>query len=143
MSDANKAMVRRFYEAVNTGNLDQLDDLIVTDYIHHDEALPPEMQRGRDAYKGLCAMFISAFPDLHGTIDDLVAEGDKVACRLTWRGTHRGNLMGIPATGKQATFSEMSIQRIANGKIMEGWVTFDALGMMQQLGAIPAPTQAG
>jgi predicted ester cyclase len=86
-------------------------------------------------------MFRTAFPDLHGTIEDQIAEGDKVVMRMTYRGTHQGELMGIPATGKPVTMTFISINRIAEGKIAEGWVNFDALGMMQQLGVIPVPGQ--
>jgi predicted ester cyclase len=87
-------------------------------------------------------MFRAAFPDLHGTIEDQIAEGDKVVSRMTYRGTHQGELMGIPPTGKQVTMSFIGIHRITAGKVAEGWVNFDALGMMQQLGVIPSPERA-
>ena len=111
-------------------------------YIHHDPSLPPELQRGREAYKQVVSLFLSGFPDLKTTVDDIVAEGDRVACRWTFRGTQRGEMMGIPPTGKRVLGSGMSIHRIADGKIAEGWFNFDTLGMLQQLGAIPAPGEA-
>lgn len=134
MSEANKALARRFVSAINARDLSILDAIYAPDYQHHDPSLPPELQRGLPAYKQLCTMFTSAFPDLRGTVYQMLAEGDKVAVRMTWSGTHKGELMGVPPTGKRAEFAEMSILRIAGGKIVEGWVSFDALGMMQQLG---------
>lgn len=129
----NKALVRRVFEELNGQSLHIVDEVMVPDYVHHDPSLPPDMQQGRDNYRNGVAMFYSAFPDLTCTIEDQIAEGDKVVTRLSWRGTHRGDLMGIPATGKQVQFGMMAIHRIANGKVEEGWVSFDAMGMMQQL----------
>ena len=87
-------------------------------------------------------MYRSAFPDIQFTIEDLIAEGDKIVTRYTARGTHRGDLQGIPPTGRQVTVTGIIISRFANGKFVEGWLDFDALGMLQQLGVIPAPGQA-
>ncbi len=139
-TDAHTALVRRFFEEYS---LDVIDELFVPEYTHHDPNLPPELQHGRDAYKRVVAMFLAAFPDLRTTVDDLIAEGDKVTARWTFRGTHQGAFMGMPPTGKQITGTGMSITRIADGKIAETWVTFDALGLMQQLGVVPAPGQSG
>jgi steroid delta-isomerase-like uncharacterized protein len=138
-TEQHKAIVRRFFEDFSHATV---DELLVPDYVHHDPSLPPELQRGREAYKQVVSLFLTAFPDLKTTVDDVVAEGDKVACRWTFRGTQRGEMMGIPPTGKQVVGAGMSIQRITNGKIAEGWVNFDTLGMLQQLGAIPAPEGA-
>jgi steroid delta-isomerase-like uncharacterized protein len=138
-TEDNKALVRRLYEEQNGHNLDYLDEALVPDYVHHDPALPPEMQHGRDNYRQLSGMFYTAFPDLQGTLEDMVAEGDKVVTRLRWQGTHQAELMGIPPSGKQVDFTMMSIHRIVEGKITEGWVNFDMMGMMQQLGAVPNP----
>jgi steroid delta-isomerase-like uncharacterized protein len=138
-TEENKATVRRLFEEYS---LDVVDELLVPDYTHHDPNLPPEFQHGRDAYKQVVTMFLAAFPDLRTTVEDLIAEGDKVAARWTFRGTHQGELMGIPPTGKQVTGTGMSVTRLANGKMAESWVNFDALGMMQQLGAAPGPGQA-
>jgi steroid delta-isomerase-like uncharacterized protein len=135
----NTSLVLRYFdELVNGGNLAVAEELLAADYTHHDPALPPEMQRGRDNYLRGYAMFPAAFPDLHTAVEDVIAKGDKVVVRWTTRGTHQGSLMGIPPTGRQVTMTAIHILRLADGKIAEGWVNFDALGMLQQLGAIPA-----
>jgi steroid delta-isomerase-like uncharacterized protein len=137
-TEQNKAIVRQFLEDYTPA---AVDDLLVPNYIHHDPSLPPEFQRGRDAYKQINSMFHVAFPDLKVTVEDLVAEGNKVAARWTWDGTQRGEMMGIPPTHKQVTATGTSIHRVAEGKIVESWFNFDALGMMQQLGVVPTPGQ--
>lgn len=114
-----------------------VDQLFVPDYIHHDPGLPPELQSGRDAYKQLVTVFRTGFPDIKVTVEDMVAEEEKVVARWSWRGTNQGEFQGIPPTGKQVTGSGISIHRIAEGKIAEAWVNFDTLGMLQQLGVIP------
>jgi predicted ester cyclase len=86
-------------------------------------------------------MLRNAFPDFKATIDDIVAESDKVVIRMTWSGTHKGEFMGIPATGKRVSFGVIDIMRIAGGKLVEHWGQTDTMGMMQQLGAIPAPVE--
>lgn len=138
MSEEIKDIVRRYVDAITSGDLDRLDELMTADYVHHDPNFPPDFQSGLDSYKQGVRMFRVAFPDIKETMEDVIAEGDKVVTRHTWQGTHRGDLMGIPPSGKQVTFSMISVFRIAGGKMAEGWVNFDALGMMQQLGAIPA-----
>ena len=135
----NKDLAQKVLAVFNSRDLAGLDELYAPDYVHHDPSLPPDVQRGLSNYKQGVAMFYSAFPDLTGTIEDIIAEGDRVAMRLTWRGTHRGPLMGIPASGKSAEFSMMQIVRLADNRVVEGWVNFDALGMMTQIGAIPSP----
>ena len=135
-TEDNKALVRRLYEEVfNRGNLSTVDELLAADYIDH-TALPGTSP-GPEGLKQFISMFRAAFPDLHFTIEDMIAEGDTVVVRQTYRGTHQGNLMGIPPTGKQVTISALHIYRVAGGKIVEGWVNSDDLGMMQQLGVIP------
>lgn len=134
-TEQNKALVHHFFEEFSTTVVDQL---FVPDYIHHDPGLPPELQRGRDAYKQLVTVFRTGFPDIKVTVEDLVAEGEKVVARWTWRGTQQGEFQGIPPTGKQVVGSGISIHRIADSKIAEAWVNFDTLGMLQQLGVIPA-----
>jgi steroid delta-isomerase-like uncharacterized protein len=141
-AEENKALVRRVYEEfTNQKNLDVLDQGLVVDYVHHDPALPPEMQRGRDNYKQGIGAFHAAFPDLWITCEDQVAEADKVVSRWTVSGTQDGEFMGIPASGNRVSFSMITISRIEGGRIAESWVNFDALGMMQQLSVIPAPEQ--
>ncbi len=85
------------------------------------------------------AISTDAFPDLHVTLDDIIVEGDKAAIRFTGTGTHKGELMGIPATNKKATWSSVEIDRFAGGKFVESWERFDTLGVMQQLGVVPTP----
>jgi predicted ester cyclase len=95
----------------------------------------------RDEFKQFIGQFLGAFPDLGLTVDDVIAAGDKVVTRLTVRGTHSGDLMGIPASGTEATWTDVNVYRVAGGKIVEEWFCGDYLGMMQQIGAIPAPTR--
>jgi steroid delta-isomerase-like uncharacterized protein len=139
-TDENKALARRFFdEVVNGGHLDRAAQMMAADYRHHDPGLPPEMLGSRDAYVSHFPMYTAAFPDMRVVVDDVVADGDRVAMRWTLTGTHNGNLMGIPPTGKPVNVSAITIQRIAGGTIVEGWTIFDALGMMQQIGVVPAP----
>ena len=137
MSDANKALFRRFIEEViNDKNPDKLDTLISENWLDHNP--PPGGAPGVEGMKQMMGMFFAAFPDIHSTIDQLIAEGDIVAGRMITTGTHQGELMGIAATGKRITISEIHMVRIENGKAVEHWGNTDDLGMMQQLGVIPA-----
>jgi len=106
--------------------------------VHNSGAPDPLTMEG---FKQLGAVFLSAFPGGTGIIEDIIVEGNKVVSRLTFRGTHTGDLMGIPPTGKTVTISEMIIDQFADGKIVESWHLFDQMGMMQQLGVIPTPEQ--
>lgn len=134
----NMALVRRCWEAVfSDHNLAALEDFVAPSYTWHG---PGQDVSGRDAFtKQVVLGFLGAFPDLQITFEDQIVEGDKVASRWTTRGTHQGDLQGIPPTGKQFTMMGLVISRLADGKIAEEWETFDMLGMMQQLGVIPAP----
>ena len=136
MSEENKALFRQIVdEMVNKKNLGVLDELVDANFLDHNP--PPGVAPGTEGMKEMMGMFFSAFPDLHSTIDLLVAEGDTVAGRMTTTGTHQGQFMDIPATGKRVNFTETHIARIANGKMVEHWGNQDDLGMMQQLGVIP------
>jgi steroid delta-isomerase-like uncharacterized protein len=135
-TEDNKAIVLRNYEELNKGNLGIVDELYATNYVGHTAGLP-EPVRGREALKPLLAAYFTAFPDLHETPEDLIAEGDKVAIRVTYRGTHKGDFQGLPPTGRQVQFTSIDIYRLAGGKIVEQWVEFDGPGMLQQLGVIP------
>jgi steroid delta-isomerase-like uncharacterized protein len=136
----NKKLLRRFYEEVcNQQRFELLDQLLAENYEHHNPSLPPEMQHGRAAFGQILRMFYGAFPDLQGTVETLIGEGDKVVARIRFRGTHRGELMGVPASGNPVDFSVIEIYRIANGQMVEGWAALDVLGVMQQIGAMPAP----
>ena len=139
--EENKALARRFFDAYNANDLDAAEAMLAENFLHNNLMLPPGVPPNRTAFKQLGLMFATAFPDHHSTIEDQVAEGNLVATRSTFRGTHQGELMGMPPTGKQVTFSSINIDRIENGKIVEKWEQSDLLGMMQQLGMIPSPEQ--
>ena len=135
-TEDNKALERRVFEEVlNKGNLALVDELFSPDNVVHTSTGPVH---GSEGFKQFVNMYLSAFPDLQFTIEDMVAEGDKVVTRYTARGTHRGDLQGIPPTGKPATVTGIVISRYEGGKSVEGWLEFDALGMMQQLGVVPS-----
>jgi predicted ester cyclase len=137
-SAESKANMRRIpLEIFNQGNLAVVDEVVAPDYIEH--ALPPGFPSGLEGLKVFVSAVRAAFPDYHYTIDDEVTEGDTVVQRLTARGTMTGAFMGMPATGKSATWTEIHIARVANGKLTEHWSNIDQLGMLQQLGVIPTP----
>jgi steroid delta-isomerase-like uncharacterized protein len=138
MSEKNKSIVRRSFEELFThGDLDVADEVFASDYVGHDPALPQEI-RGPEQFKQFVMMYRNAFPDLELTVEDQVAEGDEVVTRFTARGTHRGELMGIPPTGKKVVVTGISIDRMKDGKSVESWTNYDLLSMLQQLGAVPA-----
>jgi len=142
-AEQNKALVRQMVDKVfNQGNASQADEFLAPNFVEREE-LPPGIPRDREGVKQLTTMFRSAFPDFKATIDDIVAEGDKVVIRQTWSGSHKGEFMGIPPTGRSVSFGVIDILRIADGKFVEHWGQMDSMSLMQQLGAIPAPGQAG
>jgi steroid delta-isomerase-like uncharacterized protein len=128
---------RWFEEVVSGGELALADELLADDYVLHFPGMPGPVDR--EGHKGLVTMYRAAFPDWVELVDDVIAEGDRVAIRVTGRGTHRGEFQGIPATGRQVTAGGVGIARIADGRIVEAWAAYDALGLLQQLGALPAP----
>jgi steroid delta-isomerase-like uncharacterized protein len=140
----NKALVSRWVEEVlNTRDVSDQSpayQLVAADFVGHFPGQPPI--EGLEAFRQFGSLYFSAFPDLQITPEELIAEGDKVTMRYDWRGTQQGELMRFPATGKQVRASGISILRIANGKIAEQWDSFDNLGMLQQLGVVPAPGQS-
>jgi steroid delta-isomerase-like uncharacterized protein len=137
----NKAIARRILEELFAGgNLAVADEVIAADLANHN--LFPGEAPGREGVKQVVALFHTAFPDIRFTVEDLIAEGDRVVDRWIARGTHRGEFMGLPPTGQQVTLTGIDIMRVAGGKVVEIWHNEDALGLMQQLGAIPAPGQA-
>lgn len=138
-TEDNKARARRIPdEAFNKGNLVVLNEVLLDDFVEHVPLAPGQLP-GREGFKGFVSMLRAAFPDLHYTTVVELAEGDKVAQHVTVRGTHKGEFAGIPATGKQVTWTETHISRHSGGKIVEHWADLDQLGMLQQLGVIPAP----
>jgi steroid delta-isomerase-like uncharacterized protein len=137
MSEQNKAVVRRLFEELwNKGNLSVADQLFSTNYAHHDPSTL-DFGRGPESERKRATLYRTAFPDLQLTIEDLLAEGETVMARWSCRGTHKGDLSGIAPTGKQFNISGVTIARLANGKMAEGWVNWDAQGLMQQLGVVP------
>jgi steroid delta-isomerase-like uncharacterized protein len=139
MSEQNKQLVRRAIEEVwNQGNYAVVDELTASDIVVH-ASLPDHEIHGPRGIKQFYAALRDGFPDLHFTIEDQIAEGDRVVTRWTARGTHTGTFKGIPPTGKQGVVSGIDIDRIANGKVVECWPNADELGLLQQLGVLPVP----
>jgi len=141
-AEENKALHRRFFEELfNQGNLERADELVAANYVNHNPA--PGETPGLEGLKQFVTTLRTAFPDIQFTLDDQIAEGDRVTTRFTATGTHQAEFAGIPATGKPIRITAINIHRVAEGKIQEGWLNWDALGMMQQLGVIPTPGQTG
>jgi len=137
--EENKALVCRYFEEWNKGNVAVFDDLCTADFVWH--APGGLEQHGAEAAKKVFTRFLTTFPDFRVTIEDLIAEGDKVVCRCTRTGTHKGEYRGIAATGKQLTWTWMSMCRIEGGKMAEQWDEGDHLHVIQQMGAILTPGQ--
>jgi len=136
-TEENKALVRRWEELWNQANLTLADELFSPIFLLHDPSSPVEI-RGPEGYKQDIIRFRSVFPDLHVTLEDIIAEEEKVVARWTARGTHTGPLRSFPPTGRQVTLTGIDIFRIEDGKIAEEWSNADGLGMLQQLGIIPS-----
>jgi steroid delta-isomerase-like uncharacterized protein len=137
MSEQNKNNVRRLFEEVwNKGNMSVTDELFSSNYNHHDSS-SPDLGRGPESEKKRATLYRNAFPDIHLTIEEIIAEGETVVARWSCRGTHKGDLNGIAPTGKQFNITGVSIARFTNGKMFEGYINWDALGLMQQLGVVP------
>jgi len=137
-SITNTEIIRRFTsEFINTADPVVAAELVSPTAAFHAPGMPP--MRGPEGYLGLIAMLRAGFPDVHWTLEDVVAEGDKVAARFTMRGTHQGMFMGVSPTGKAFAVTAMGIYRIASGQIVEEHGLPDMLGIMMQIGAIPAP----
>jgi steroid delta-isomerase-like uncharacterized protein len=142
MSAENKAIVRRLYEEVwNKRKLEVVKELISPSHALQGPTIFGSSM-GPEAYKRQVLRFLEGYPDLHWTIEDTIAEKDKVVACWTMSGTHEGHFMGVPATNKKVSVGGMTIHHIAGGKIMDSNINWDALGMMQQLGAFPAMGQA-
>ncbi len=140
-AEESKTIVRRFWGVWEEGNIDLVDELLAPDYINHTPATP-DQPTGPEGVKGVVTMFRSAMPDLRVVIEDMIAEGDKVAVRYTLEGTHEGELFGVPPTGQRLSIKSIAVERVSDGKIREHWRVTDSLDMMQQLGVIPAPEHA-
>ena len=143
-TEANKAIIRRFFEeAFEKGNLAVLDEIVAPNQVNGGPGALPGMPSGPEGSKMLVSAYRNAFPDLHFTSEEQIAEGTTVVTRWTVHGTHQGELARLPATGKAATVVGLGVDQVENGKIVESWGLFDQFGMLQQLGVIPAPDQAG
>ena len=140
-TEQNKALVRRSYEEFNKQNMAAVDELFAADYVAHGTGTLPDIDLA--GLKQWWTAFRKVFPDAHYVAEDLIAGGDKVVARVTFRGTHQGEFTGMPATGKQVSWTGIGIDRIEADKFVEAWASADILGLMQQLGAIPQMAQAG
>lgn len=138
MSEENKALINRFIEEVlNNKNLAVADEIVPDGFVELDPL--PGQQPGREGLKQILAVIFAAFPDYKWTTEEQIAEGDKVVTRFTWRGTHRGNFMGISPTGRQVTVKGVVIDRVVDGEWKDSRILMDDLGLMRQLGVVPAP----
>jgi predicted ester cyclase len=138
MTTDMKSMVERIpLEVLNSGNFGLIDELMAPDFVEHfpQPGVPPT----REGFKQFAISLKTAFPDLHYVIEDSLEIGDRIVHRLTASGTMKGEFMGVPATGKRATWTEIHIGRVANGRLTEHWALIDQLGMLVQLGIVPAP----
>jgi steroid delta-isomerase-like uncharacterized protein len=140
-TETNKTLARRWFAEFNRGNLAAADEIYAPDYVLHDPASPPDVAPGPVGVKQFLSLFLTAFPDTQGTIEDLIAEGSTLVIRFTLRGTHQGEFQGITPMGKPFTISGISIIRCAGGQFVEEWEIFDSLGLLQQLGAVPTAGQ--
>jgi steroid delta-isomerase-like uncharacterized protein len=141
MSEANKALIRRWLAEMDKRNLHIVDELVAVDYIDHNPPIP-DLAPGREGVKQANALLLTAFPDAMHTVEDQIAEGDKVVTRMTVRGTFVGEYLGIPPNGKQITAEGIMIHRIAGGQLVEHWAMADNLRLFQQLGVIPRLEQS-
>jgi steroid delta-isomerase-like uncharacterized protein len=133
-AEENKELHLRFYEAYNRKDLQAVGELLANDFVAHfgNAAL------NRESYFGFVNTFFAAFPDLQNTVEEQVAEGDRVSTLSTWRGTHQAEFLGVSPTGKQITFTAFGLSRFADGKIAEHTFLGDMLGVLQQFGAVPS-----
>ena len=140
MSSQNKAIARRIFEEMETqGNLNVANGIFSSDFVGH---MPTGDMHGPASIKQFATSLQTGFPDLRSTVEDQVAEGDRVVTRFRARGTHQGEFMGVPASGNQMDISGIIVSRFANGKIVEQWGIPDLLSLMQQIGAVPSPAQS-
>jgi steroid delta-isomerase-like uncharacterized protein len=128
-----KDVYRRIIEAISRGDADALDELMAPDIVDHNPV--PDQAPGAEGFKQWLAMARISFPDFSGTVEDVIAEGDRVAARVTWRATHRGDFLGFSPTGRAVSFSAFHIVRFSGGRAAEWWGTADLLSVVQQLGA--------
>jgi steroid delta-isomerase-like uncharacterized protein len=143
MSGKNEALCRRNFEEIFTkGQFDTADEIFARNYTDHDPYTPKEFGKGPELVRKTANMYRTAFPDLKVTIEEMISDGDQVVTRWTAQGTHKGELKGVKPSNKKVTISGIQIDHVAAGKISESWTSWDALGMMEQIGAIPTPPKA-
>jgi predicted ester cyclase len=141
-AESNKALVRRFYEEIDKGNLEAMDELVAENYLDHNPPPFPGLAGGREGLKQAFKIFLEATPGYH-RIEDQIAESDKVVTRLTSFGKHEGDLPGAPRTGNDLRMTSITIHRIANGQLVEKWAEKDVLGFLQQIGVMSSPGHPG
>lgn len=134
-SEENKAVVRRWIEGFNDGDVQAEADARTSSYVAHFPGRPP---LDSDGWMQATGAFVEAFPDLRLTVQDIMAEGDRVAARVAFRGTHKGPFQGLPPTNREVAFTSIEMNRMVDGKVAEHWVEIDLIGLLHQLGAIPA-----
>src|SRR5215210_386675 len=140
-AEENKALARRWFEEVfNAQNFDVADEITAQDTVNHDPTLT-DLPSGPEGDRHVVNLYHGAFPDAQITVEEQIAEGDRVVTRWSGRGTHQGELMGVPPSGNRIEIAGITINHFSGGKIAETWTNYDALGMMQQIGAIPEPGQ--
>ena len=137
--EANKDIVRRFGEAVNNNNYEALDDIVASNFIRHSQATPEVQIRSLEEFKQFCKISAESIPDMKGTFEIMVAEGDFVAVYTTFTGTQKGPMGPFPATNKRMESKTMAIFRLENGKIADLWIEWDNLAMLSQFGHFPPP----
>ena len=135
-TEDNKTLARRAYETFKQRNWSVYYEMMAPDVVYHNASMTIQ---GLEAYQQFLSLYLTAFPDMRLTIEDLIAEGDRVVVRQTFRGTHQGDLMGIPPAGKQVTTTGVDLFRLADGKSVEELVEWDVQGILQQLGVVPPP----
>ena len=136
--EQNKSIVRKYGELMNAQDVDGALAHFGPSFVDH--SVRPGMPQGTEGARLFFNMLFTAFPDLHATIEDIIAEGDKVVDRMTCEGTHQGMFMGASPTGKHVKWSFIDINRIVDGKVVEHWAEVDTMGIMQQLGLVPPPS---
>ena len=142
MAQQDRELARRFYdEVLNTGDVDRIPELCAEDVVDHET--PPGGPQGIEGVKAFVQMFREGFPDLQATVEDELAEGDRVACRVRYTGTHDGEFMGVSPTGNRIDMETIDIIRIADGKCVEHWGVSDMMGLMRQIGALPQEAPVG
>jgi predicted ester cyclase len=137
-TESNKTLVRRLMEGISKGNMAVVDETVAANFVGHGRNAP----QGVEGVKQVVSELRTSFPDVQITVEDQIAEGDKVATRYSWRGTHTGKLGAVEPTGKQVSTTGILMARIAGGKIVDGWLETDTVGVLQQIGALPTPEAA-